>query len=85
MSQNIPVEVLAAFKGGEIKPRWIRLETEEHTLKTIQIDMIYTHKITNFAGFKTFTFFCTIVVNECKRQIQLMYMTESCKWFITQE
>lgn len=83
MSQNIPIDVNASFNtAGEIKPCWIRLEIEDHSLQVLKIEKIYTKEKSNFAGFHVVTFQCMIVINNKEEFIKISYMIDSQKWYL---
>ncbi len=74
---NIPVDIIAYFhKDGTIKPNYIRLEDEDHT--------VVTHKITNtllnetcFAGIHSMDFQCQL---ENERTLNLSFLLDRHIW-----
>lgn len=83
MSENIPVNVIATFNTlGEIKPLWIKLETDDHIIRTVRITKLFMSDKSNYAGFKVNSFTCTIEVENIEKQISLKYMEDTQKWYL---
>lgn len=80
---NIPVDVIAVFNTlGNIKPAYIRLENEDHSLITYQITTIHFSKEEKHAGISNIVYVCDILAGENQRQINIAYNLQSHKWFL---
>lgn len=78
---NMPIDVVATFNiEGKLKPNYIRLEDESHTLHTYPIKNIEFSKDENYAGISSILFVCYIIVDDIKKQIKLRYVIETHKW-----
>ncbi|MGN6712504.1 hypothetical protein [Anaerocolumna jejuensis] len=80
---NIPVDVIAVFNTlGNIKPAYIRLEKEDHSLITYQITTIHFSQEEKHAGISNIVYVCDILAGENQRQIKIAYNLQSHKWFL---
>ena len=78
---NMPVDVVATFNTqGKIRPDYIRLEDEEHSLHTYKIKNIEYTKEETLAGIHSILFVCYISIQEIHQQIKLKYIIDTHKW-----
>lgn len=74
---NIPVDVIAIFdRDGTIKPNYIRLEDEDHTIATHKITSAIVNE-TCFAGIHSMDFMCQL---ENERILNLSYILDRHIW-----
>ena len=80
---RIPIDVIATFNTlGKIKPNYIRLEDEEHQLRTFRVEQVEYTKEEKWAGIPVMVFLCDIITGGLKKQITLFYYREQHKWMI---
>ncbi|MFU0827451.1 MAG: PBECR2 domain-containing protein [Lachnoclostridium sp.] len=80
---NSAVDVVAAFNPmGEIKPIYVRLEDENHTLQIYKISEIRNKKAEKYSGINAFLFVCSIICNNCQKEIRLRFYCDSHKWVL---
>jgi hypothetical protein len=80
---SMPVDVIATFNvQGKIKPNYIRLEDEGHTLQTYKIEGIVFSKEENFAGIPVLLFCCNILRGECLQMINIKYHIKTHQWVL---
>ena len=80
---NIPVDVVAIFNTvGEIKPTFIRLENEDHTIGTYKIANVLFSKEEKYAGIYNIVYICDVQVEEILKQIKIAYNLQHHKWFL---
>lgn len=80
---NMPVDVIATFNvQGKIKPNFIRLEDEDHTLQTYKIEEIIFSREEKFAGMPVILFCCNIIRGECKQMINIKYHVKTHQWVL---
>lgn len=80
---NMPVDVNATFNTiGKIKPNYIRIEDEEHVLRTYKVESIEYVKEEKFAGINTITFVCNVLVDDCLEKIKIYYNIDTHKWML---
>ena len=78
---NVTIDANATFNPlGEIKPRYVRLEDENHELHTYKIENIEQVKEEKYAGISSFLYVCRISVEGVMRQIRIRYYIASHKW-----
>lgn len=78
---NVTIDANATFNPlGEIKPRYVRLEDENHELHTYKIENIEQVKEEKYAGINSFLYVCQISVEGVMRQIRIRYYIASHKW-----
>ncbi|MDD6201805.1 MAG: hypothetical protein PUB13_02550 [Lachnospiraceae bacterium] len=78
---NVTIDANATFNPlGEIKPRYVRLEDENHELHTYKIENIEQVKEEKYAGISSFLYVCQISVEGVMRQIRIRYYIASHKW-----
>ncbi|MDF2540801.1 MAG: hypothetical protein K0S47_519 [Herbinix sp.] len=83
---NMPVDVIATFNvQGKIKPNFIRLEDEQHTLHTYKIESIVYSKEENYAGVSVLLFCCNIAMGNCMQMINIKYHIKTHQWVIVSE
>lgn len=75
------IDVIATFNTlGEIKPLFIRIEDEAHSLHTCKIEQINQIKEERVAGISYFQFYCTYYLGKLEKEIILRYHIPSHKW-----
>jgi hypothetical protein len=81
--KHMPVDVIATFNvQGKIKPNFIRLEDEDHTLHTYKIESVVFCKEENFAGVQALVFCCNIVQDNCLQMINIKYHIKTHQWVL---
>lgn len=82
---NIPIQLYSACNTvGELTPIWFRFETEEHTIESIRIEKIISHKEQNFCGAAYISFICSAVCDNRMRIFELRYSINTHKWSLFQ-
>lgn len=80
---HMPVDVIATFNvQGKIKPNYIRLEDEEHTLRTYKIEEVLSCREEKYAGVPVLLFCCSIVRGDCLQLINIKYHIKTHQWVI---
>mgnify|MGYP000076328820 CR=1 FL=1 len=80
---NVPVDVIATFNvQGKIKPNYIRVEDEDHTLRTYKIEDVISCKEEKYAGVPAILFCCNIVREDCLQLINIRYHIKTHQWVI---
>lgn len=80
---NPGIDVLAAFNPvGEVKPVYIRLEDEDHSLQTYKIKEIRSKQTEKYSGLNVLLFICSIEYNNYPREIKLRFYCDSRKWVL---
>lgn len=80
---HIPVDVIATFNvQGKIKPNYIRLEDEDHTLRTYKIENIVYSKEEKYSGIPVLLFCCSIVRGDCLQMINIKYHIKTHQWVL---
>lgn len=83
---NMPVDVIATFNvQGKIRPNYIRLEDEEHTLQTFKIENIVFSREEKYAGMPAIHFCCNIIRNGCTQLIHIKYHVKTHQWVLVRE
>lgn len=83
---NMPVDVIATFNvQGKIKPNYIRLEDEEHTLQTYKIENIVFSREEKYAGLPAIHFCCSIIRNGCSQLIHIKYYVQTHQWILVHD
>jgi hypothetical protein len=79
----MPVDVNASFNvQGKIKPVYIRLEDEEHILRTYKIEDIVFSREERYAGVPVLFFCCNIRVGDCMQMINIKYHIKTHQWVL---
>ncbi len=80
---NPGIDVVAAFNPiGEVKPVYVRLEDENHILRTYKIENINNQKAEKFSGLNAIFFLCSIQSNSQISEIKLRFYCDSHKWVL---
>lgn len=83
---HMPVDVVATFNvQGNIKPNYIRLEDESHTLHTYKIENILYSKEEKYAGVPVLLFCCHILRKDCMQIIHIKYHIKTHQWVLVNE
>ena len=83
---HMPVDVNATFNvQGKIKPIFIRLEDEEHVLRTYKIENIVYSREENYAGVPVMLYCCNIRVGDCMQTINIKYHIKTHQWVLINE
>lgn len=83
---HMPVDVVATFNvQGKIKPNYIRLEDEEHTLHTYKIENIIFSREEKYAGLPVILFCCNIMRNGYMQIIHIKYHVNTHQWVLVNE
>lgn len=82
---DIPVQMMALTdRDGRITPRWFRLETKQHEVKTFQVEKTVSRGEKNYVGIHEKQFICLVRMGELLRTVELRCNTENQRWRITQ-
>lgn len=82
---NIPVDVVAIFNTqGNIKPTFIRVENEDHSLSTYKVEKIQLWKEEKYTGIYNIVYVCDVLVDKMLKQVKLSYNLQSHKWVLYQ-
>lgn len=82
----IPIDVIATFNTlGKIKPNYIRLEDDQHTLQTIKIETIESVKEEKYGGMSAEVFVCNVKMGDCLKQVRIKYHIQTHQWVILPE
>ena len=83
---HMPVDVVATFNvQGKIKPNYIRLEDEAHSLQTYKIESILFSREEKYAGIPVLLFCCNIIRNDCTQMIKIKYHIKTHQWVLVNE
>lgn len=79
----VPVGVIAAFnEQGKIRPNFVRIEDENHTLRTYKIEDIISSREERYAGIPVLRFCCNIVLGDCTQMINIKYHINTHQWVL---
>jgi hypothetical protein len=80
---HMPVDVIATFNvQGKIKPNYIRLEDDKHTLQTYKIENIIFSREEKFAGIPVMLFCCNILRGNCLQMVKIKYHIKTHQWVL---
>ncbi len=80
---NIPVDIIAAFNSdGTIRPKYIRLENDQHRLNTLRITNVLWYEEREIVGMGTIEMVCQL---EDERELELTFLTEHHKWVMREK
>ncbi|HKL98687.1 MAG TPA: hypothetical protein VJZ06_02110 [Mobilitalea sp.] len=83
---HMPVDVIATFNvQGGIKPNFIRLEDEAHTLQTYRIENIVFSREEKYAGIPVLFFCCNILREDSMQMINIKYHIKTHQWVLVSE
>ena len=83
---HMPVDVIATFNvQGNIKPNYIRLEDENHALKTYKIENIVYSREEKYAGIPVLLFCCNIMLGDSMQMINIKYHIKTHQWVLIQQ
>lgn len=83
---HMPVDVIATFNvQGNIKPNYIRLEDENHTLQTYKIESIVYSREEKYAGIPVMLFCCNINLGNRIQTIKIKYHINTHQWVLVQQ
>lgn len=83
---HMPVDVIATFNvQGNIKPNYIRLEDENHTLQTYKIESIVYSREEKYAGIPVLLFCCNIMLGNSMQMINIKYHIKTHQWVLVQQ
>lgn len=78
---NIPVQLFSACNTqGDITPLWFRFENEEHRIKTIKIQKVYSKKEEKYCGLPYISYICLAAAEEKDHLIELRYSIGQHQW-----
>jgi len=82
---NTPIQLDSVCSTqGMITPRWFRFEDEEHSIHTVKIEKIFSHKEINFVGIRMLQFICGARIGEQEKIFELRYHVATHKWTLFQ-
>lgn len=84
MKGNIPAEVLVRTEtNGKMHPFRIRLTDESGEYQVININnIVISDVVKSITGGKNIKYICSIILNDCTREVELIYNTDNQKWFL---
>lgn len=83
---SISIDANATFNPvGDIRPRFIRLEDDNHELHTYKIENVNSIKEEHYLGIHSILFNCSIKVEEVMKTIDIRYHFESHKWSLVEK
>jgi len=83
---HMPVDVIATFNvQGKIKPNYIRLEDETHTLRTYKIEDIVFSREEKYAGISVLLFCCNIMIDNRIQMMNIKYHIKTHQWVLVQQ
>lgn len=65
---------------GELTPMRFRFESEEHTVETVKINQILSHKDTTFNGIKEIQYTCQAIIENEMKLFIIIYNISSHRW-----
>ena len=82
---NIPIQTFCVVSTlGDFTPVRFRYEEPDHSIITVQINEILSHKETDFAGVHELRFTCDAIVEDERRIFELKYNVPHHKWSFVQ-
>lgn len=83
---HMPVDVIATFNvQGKIKPNYIRLEDDVHTLQTYKVESVVFSREEKYAGIPVLLFCCNIKLGDCMQTINIKYHIKTHQWVLVNE
>lgn len=83
---HMPIDVIATFNTlGKIKPNYIRIEDEKHTLQTLKVESIESTKEEKYGGMVAEVFTCNVKVENCMKLIRIKYHVQTHQWVMIPE
>ena len=80
---NTGIDVVAAFNPiGDIRPVYVRIEDENHVLKTCKIENVTNKKTENYSGINAVLFSCSVQYDSQTKEIRLRFYCDSHKWVL---
>ena len=68
--------------GGKTMPRMIKLMDEQGVVQTVrEIHLLFSEE-KMYSGIRTVEHICSIVINDRKEMVKLIYTKENCQWSI---
>lgn len=81
-----PVDVIATFNvQGKIKPNYIRLEDENHALRTYKIEEVVFCREEKYAGVPVLFYCCNIAHGDCLQMINIKYHIKTHQWVMVND
>lgn len=78
---NVPIQLISSCSTlGDFTPLRFRIELEDHSLETVTIDRILSHKDITFNGIKEIQYVCQAQISGQMRLFTLKYNIASHKW-----
>ncbi len=78
---NLPIDAIATFNTiGDIRPLYFRIEDENRSLNTFQIQEILYQKSEKLAGIPTITFVCNVIMKNQKTLCELKFNLLTKRW-----
>lgn len=80
---NKPIEMIAIFnKDGKIKPIRFRLMNENGQYNVIKVEQVNVINKEKYQGIWHYIFLCEIILNCRQRLCEIVYNTETMKWYL---
>lgn len=78
---NIPIQMFSVCSTvGDFTPVRFRFELEDHSIETVKIDNILSHKDTGYNGIKEIQYTCQAVIGGTSKYFTVVYNVTSHKW-----
>ena len=79
--KNCPVDMIALCStDGSLLPIRFRVETEEHTVQTVQISEVVCTKQISYVGCEAMIYVCKAIMGEFERLLELKYSIKHHRW-----
>ena len=82
---NFPIQLFCVVSTqGELTPLQFRYEDEEHTIHTVRIHRVLSHKSVQHAGSKAILYTCTACLEkEQETYFEIKYLIDRHKWIFS--
>lgn len=78
---NIPIQMISNCSTvGDFTPMRFRLELEDHSMETVTVENILSHKETSFNGVREIQYTCQAIISGSLKMFILSYNINSHKW-----
>lgn len=78
-----PIEMIAWFtKDGCPNPVRFRVENDDDTNTTINVDRVVTRDMEKLAGNSTIVFRCQSIIGDLERVYEIKYELGTCRWML---
>lgn len=78
---NIPIQMISVCSTmGEFTPMRFRFESEDHSIETVKIEQVLSHKDTAFNGIREIQYTCQALIGSELKLFVIAYNINSHKW-----